>query len=145
MIVTVDVSFRKFDQSTEMRRGFSILLLLLYMAVLVRPLSPYLVFQANYDYIKAELCEQRDNKTSKCNGQCFLRKNLKEEAQDHSSNPQRNLAEEEFNIFQPEVNIQFYVPVAHPLLNEFPVNDNIKDQYFADLIAPPPQSAFNLA
>jgi hypothetical protein len=62
---------------------------LLYLLAMVRPVLPILEYYANYDYIVAELCENRDKPFLECNGKCYLAKELKKvntTSQNHKSN-----------------------------------------------------------
>lgn len=44
--------------------------------ILVKPTLPVLDFVINYQYIKTELCENRDHPEMHCNGKCYLMKEL---------------------------------------------------------------------
>ncbi len=39
---------------------------------MLRPLTPLIMYYANYDYIAAELCKNRDRPILECNGRCYL-------------------------------------------------------------------------
>lgn len=43
---------------------------------MVRPLMPILEYYADYDYITKELCENKDKPYLKCNGTCYLQKQV---------------------------------------------------------------------
>lgn len=45
-------------------------------AVLFRPVFPILDYALNYNYISAELCENRNTPKLECNGKCHLKKEL---------------------------------------------------------------------
>lgn len=68
---------------------------LLYLLAMIRPLVPIIEYHANYDYIAAVLCENRDKPYLECNGKCYLEKQLKKANHtnhDHKSTvPQINL------------------------------------------------------
>ncbi|UMB60600.1 hypothetical protein MHL31_16175 [Lutibacter sp. A80] len=51
---------------------------LLYLLAMIRPVMPIINYYANYDYIAAELCENKDKPYLECNGKCYLKKQLKE-------------------------------------------------------------------
>jgi len=57
---------------------FSILLLLLYLGAMLRPVVPLTIYYANYDYIKVELCKNRDKPILECNGSCYVEAMMKE-------------------------------------------------------------------
>lgn len=60
------------------------LLLLISVRILVVPVV-YLDFELNKDYIIKNLCENRFNPELKCNGQCYLAKQLHKVAEDKAS------------------------------------------------------------
>ncbi len=45
-----------------------------------KPLFPVIEYVLNYEHIAKVLCENRDKPELECNGQCYLMKNLAEEA-----------------------------------------------------------------
>ena len=73
---------------------FGILFYLLYLLAMIRPIFPIIEYHANYDYIASVLCENRDKPYLKCNGKCYLEKQLKKtnhDSHDHKSTiPQIN-------------------------------------------------------
>lgn len=54
------------------KKGIFIIVVLL----LVKPVLPVLEYVLNYNYIAAELCENRAKPEMKCNGKCHLMKQL---------------------------------------------------------------------
>ena len=44
---------------------------------MVRPAIPILTYYIDYDYIVAELCENKDKPILECNGKCHLAKEIK--------------------------------------------------------------------
>ncbi len=58
-------------------------------------------FNVNRDYIIKELCENRFNKASHCDGKCYLRKQLKkEEAGSDTPTSNNRRTQEEVNFIQ---------------------------------------------
>jgi hypothetical protein len=55
--------------------------------MLVKPFWPVVDYMLNYDYIVENLCENRDKPQLKCNGKCYLSKQLSKEAKDAETNP----------------------------------------------------------
>lgn len=53
---------------------YSAVLTLLYVAVMVKPLIPTVIYYVNYDYIVTELCENKDKPEMQCHGKCYLKK-----------------------------------------------------------------------
>ncbi len=62
---------------------------MLYLLAMVKPIMPLLEYYANYDYIAAVLCENRDKPVLECNGKCYLQsqieKNDFKSSQEHNS------------------------------------------------------------
>ena len=52
------------------------LFLNLYLLALLQPLYPVLEYVIHYDYIVAELCENREKPLLDCHGKCYLGKQL---------------------------------------------------------------------
>lgn len=57
------------------------------MLMLVKPLWPIAEYVMNYDYIVNVLCENKDKPQLKCDGKCYLSKQLAKEAEQSKSNP----------------------------------------------------------
>ncbi len=55
------------------------LFLNLYLLALIQPALPVLDYLLNYNYIVAELCENRDKPIQTCNGKCYLEKQVKQQ------------------------------------------------------------------
>jgi len=55
------------------------LFLNLYLLALIQPAIPVLDYLLNYNYIVAELCENRDKPILECNGKCYLEKQVKKQ------------------------------------------------------------------
>ena len=74
---------------------FGVFFYLLYLLAMVKPLVPIMEYYANYEYIAAVLCENKDKPYLECNGKCYLQKQLNKvnhNDHDHKSTvPQINL------------------------------------------------------
>ncbi len=57
------------------------------LVMLVRPLWPIVNYVANYDYIVENFCVNKDKPELKCNGQCYLMKQLAKQSNDDQTNP----------------------------------------------------------
>lgn len=55
--------------------------------ILFRPFWPIVEYIVAYDYIVAELCENRDRPELECDGTCYLSKQLALELQQENQNP----------------------------------------------------------
>lgn len=60
--------------------------------ILFRPFWPIVEYIVAYDYIIAELCENRDRPELGCDGTCYLSKQLAQEFQEESQNPLKGSA-----------------------------------------------------
>ena len=49
----------------------------MYVGAMLRPMLPLAEYYANYDYIKEELCKNRDKPILKCNGSCYVEELMK--------------------------------------------------------------------
>lgn len=65
----------------------SYVILFVAMLMLVKPLWPIAEYVMNYDYIVNVLCENKDKPQLKCDGKCYLSKQLAKEAEQNKSNP----------------------------------------------------------
>lgn len=112
-----------FDEDL-MRSKFAILFLTVYALVLFQPIVPWIDYYLHKDYIAKNLCENRMKPGSRCNGKCYLAKELKKSTQGQPTNPssQKNSASEETvvhlnNSFSHDFQIvreeNIYVQYAH--------------------------------
>lgn len=58
--------------------------------ILFKPVIPVLEYMAFYDYIKTELCVNKDKPKLQCNGKCYLMKKLAESSESESDNDKNN-------------------------------------------------------
>jgi hypothetical protein len=72
------------------------------MLFLVRPVLPMLEYIINYDYIVAELCENKARPAMHCNGKCHLKKELAKAAESEKplSQKKTQTSEAEVLFFQ---------------------------------------------
>lgn len=79
--------------------------------MLFRPLWPIVNYVTNYDYIATVLCENKDKPELKCNGQCYLMKQL---AKQQSQDPANPFEEDKLSIDKNELvyfeNIEIELP-----------------------------------
>lgn len=69
-----------------MRQISSILLLVLYLAGMLRPMLPYVEYAINKKHIAATLCVNQNKPELACNGQCYLMQQIKAMAAEQESN-----------------------------------------------------------
>lgn len=60
-----------------MTKTISSIFIILYLVALLKPVSPYLEYAINKDFIATVLCINKDKPELKCNGKCHLTKQLK--------------------------------------------------------------------
>jgi len=65
----------------------SVVLILVAFTMLFKPLWPVVDYVANYEYIINVLCENKDKPELKCNGKCYLGKQLAKEVQESEEAP----------------------------------------------------------
>ena len=63
-----------------MNKVFGFIFITLYLLALTKPVSPYLEYAINKDFIATVLCINKDKPELKCNGKCHLTKQLKKAA-----------------------------------------------------------------
>jgi hypothetical protein len=51
---------------------------MIYLAAMLRPVSPMLSFYSNYDYFAKERCENKARPEKQCNGKCQMKRMVKE-------------------------------------------------------------------
>lgn len=70
--------------------------------MLVKPIIPLLEYVVFYDYIKNELCVNKNNKAMNCDGKCHLKKELakaSEGSEKQDKNSSRNFSVESNVVF----------------------------------------------
>lgn len=68
-----------FLQNESMRSLiFTHFLLNIYILAILQPALPVVEYLVNYDFIKKELCENKDRPILACNGKCYLDNQIKQ-------------------------------------------------------------------
>ncbi|CAM1358853.1 conserved hypothetical protein [Tenacibaculum litopenaei] len=57
-------------------------LVALYLIAMLRPITPFVEYAINYDYIAKVLCINKDKPEMSCNGKCQLMKKLEKQQED---------------------------------------------------------------
>lgn len=70
-----------------MQRAAGLLFILLYAALLARPVLPYVEYALNQAYIAEVLCINKERPQLKCDGKCYLNAQLQKAAEPESSSP----------------------------------------------------------
>lgn len=60
---------------------------------MLRPITPFVEYAVNYDYISKVLCVNKDKPTLQCNGKCHLVKELKKQQDDDFKSLQVSMEE----------------------------------------------------
>ncbi len=109
--------------------------------MLFKPLLPVVEYFAFYDYIKNELCENRDNQELECNGKCHLKKELAEASE----------SDNELQTFQTKTHLVFFnelqevfIPFGPFYINTQKINatyNNLYKYYKTSTVFHPPALA----
>ncbi len=84
--------------------------------MLLKPVLPVLEYVIFYDYIKSELCENKDQQELACNGQCHLSKELSKAADTTTDGKTKFVVSVESNvIFCQDLNFEFQVAMQYAL------------------------------
>lgn len=86
-----------------MRTALAILIIALFVIHPLRRVGIWLHYEWNKAYIAAKLCENKDKPELKCDGKCYLRKQIQKEIQTEPPLPN---ALKEVNVFVP-IFVQF--------------------------------------
>lgn len=92
---------------------------------MTKPLWPVMEYVAQYDYIVATLCENRDKPEMNCNGKCYLTKQLAKDATDEENNPLSKNSQTEIPQYIVSEKILEFVFTINP---EFVGNSNIGER-----------------
>ena len=95
----------------KMRKGASVILLLVFIGAILSPIIPYLEYKLNKKYIAEVLCENRDVQETLCYGQCYLEKQLKKtnEAHQKKENRKRSIDTYVFKNRDDSIQKKFYL------------------------------------
>lgn len=106
-----------------------------------KPIFPFLEYVLNYNYIVAELCENKSKPQLKCNGKCYLAKQLAKNVStesDTSSDKKTNTLKNDIEIFNEYEELAF---IFNGFLTQNSINDYYSNLYFhsnnSDLFRPP--------
>lgn len=108
--------------------------------LLFKPLLPLLEYAAFYDFIKSELCENKEKVEMKCNGKCYLTKQLAKVAESEKGNEKNQPFIVELSIvFYQDTNLNYaFLLLEEPNLKiEHSYKKNYKFQYTNSIFHPP--------
>ncbi|MFK7048625.1 hypothetical protein [Flavobacterium columnare] len=81
--------------------------LIFVLSFLLRPVVPVFSYIINYDYVSTVLCENKNKPELKCNGKCYLKKQMaktSEEEKPLQKNTKQIKLEQELLFFYPNLN-----------------------------------------
>lgn len=109
--------------------------------ILFRPFWPIVEYIVAYDYIVAELCENRDKPELGCDGTCYLSKQLAFELQQENQNPLKGSAAKQdipnIHILEDLLEFQFSL-FTNSKLNKIHFHKNLHPSSFIlDDLDPP--------
>ncbi|MFB9055794.1 hypothetical protein ACFFU9_03475 [Mariniflexile ostreae] len=116
--------------------------LFLSLFMLLKPIIPLVEYAAFYDYIKNELCINKDAPKLACNGKCYLKKELAKASHSENGNEKKQASSAEHDIvfFQ---DLCFDTLVAFSPDRNLSINTSYNKIYkfdFMDFIFHPPLS-----
>ena len=91
------------------------------LALFLKPILPVLDYIINYDYIANVLCENKAKPQLQCNGKCHLMKELAKESENEkplSSDKKDNSKHEIEVLFYQDINSLFDIKIAVSTSNE---------------------------
>ncbi|RCW92309.1 hypothetical protein [Winogradskyella arenosi] len=108
--------------------------------MLLKPTIPFVEYAAFYDYIKNELCVNKDRPQLQCNGKCHLKKELAKASDSDNSKDKNHASSSEHQVvFFQEV---FNAPI-HDAVSDYspqlitPYNRIYKFQFTNSIFHPP--------
>ena len=108
--------------------------------LLVKPIIPLMEYAAFYDYIKNELCENKDIVEMKCNGKFYLAKELAKASDSQNSDDKNHSISTEHSLvfFQnTNTNYVFALPKEQKLKTKSLYNNIYKFHYINFIFHPP--------
>ncbi len=106
--------------------------------MLFKPILPVVEYVVLYDYIKNELCVNKDKPELACNGKCHLSKEMANAADNDAEKHRFSSAESHIITFQ-EIDDNFFVTPIIPLVNKTNFIYTITYHFsFSDFIFRPP-------
>ncbi len=128
-----------------LRKSFAIFFLCVYSLVLLKPLSPFVDYAINKDYIVKNLCENRKKPKLNCNGKCHLMKQLKKASAENQTDgtTSKGSSNQEENCFHVNSLFNFKTTVIVCSINKFYLRsfkNMLSSKHLQDIFHPPQQS-----
>lgn len=106
------------------------IMIIIILAIFLKPILPVIDYIINYDYISKVLCENKAKPELKCNGKCHLMKELAKASENEkpiNSDKKDNSKQEIEVLFFQEIEIaDFGINYG---LSKFSINANYSDTY----------------
>ncbi|WP_159023594.1 hypothetical protein [Formosa sp. L2A11] len=130
-------NFKKITEIREVKTAT----LLLALFLVFKPLIPLVEYAAFYDYIKNELCVNKDVPEMHCNGKCHLKAQLAKASDSEKGNNDKgsSFSFENTLVFFQDANINFllFFPKEQPLKIDTSYNKIYKFRYMGFVFHPP--------
>lgn len=111
------------------------------LVMLLRPLWPIVNYVTNYDYIVENFCINKDKPELKCNGQCYLMKQLAEQSDEDQTNPFEKSKKTESSEIVYLEKFNYSIPIATQEESNFFVvyHYNLSINDAISILDPPPK------
>lgn len=120
-----------------MNKFIIISLLLLFLTLSFSKTILLIHYRLNIDFIKNELCENKNKPQLKCNGKCYLNKQVKKTENNPENLPETLKQKDEIKLFS-HSHFKLNV-ITFNLLNKFFTRNEIKiSDIFKNIFIPPP-------
>ncbi|UUC46001.1 hypothetical protein [Flavobacterium cerinum] len=116
-------------------------IVILALFMLLKPVIPVLEYIVFYDYIKNELCENKDKPKLKCNGKCHLAKEMaKASDTPEKGNEKKHISIETSIVFYKEIEEDFgFSPLFYKYKSKISSNYDLSYSYLeTDSLFRPP-------
>jgi hypothetical protein len=107
------------------------IVVLIVLALFLKPIFPVIEYIVNYDYISKVLCENKDKPQLKCNGKCHLMKELAKAAEN-----EKPISSDKKSNSKQEVEVLFFQDIQSLVLekiyfqNKTSIHNNYSNLYF---------------
>ena len=123
----------------NMKKGITFLVLIMYLMAMLKAVTPFISYTLNKAYIIKEYCINKAKPELKCDGKCYLKKQIeKENASPISSLP----IKDDLNISAHVKAIKNQVPILTYTYMAFYYNVEIYHSIILKKLSPPPKHLF---
>lgn len=113
--------------------------LIMALFMLFKPLIPIMEYVVFYDYIKNELCINKDNTEMGCNGMCFLTEEMNKASDITPGNDKKVSLYDSMLVYceTPTDKELFLTPIAHSSKQASSYNNLYVNMFCSDILRPP--------